>query len=445
MNNQMNGKGLAYFERTDYNFIVKDQMESLHLILQLVQSHQWLSTQEFLNKFLIYGGVIEAVPDSSWDVKLPIVAARVFPDGVVKIIGSADQILGKPFETTGIVCPQHSCVRMDVKNLALELADDLAQGGYFGIVTCEFIAWKDPSETDYQIRTLSVKPYYTQAVNFIQMVQYGCRSWELWNEDLIHIMAPEQIPQYTHLKKLVHYDQVILFHQSKLSALTAKWKTKYRVGLILWGIEHDSVPFLMNESFESLCSKSDMYLHEDGTGSIIPCYAIQEKYPIIIINLHESLEKVIMQTLKDFVNLSRSLTIEIKHNFLDFAKLLVQFLQSNDSDYEPIPFPNPVTNVDLELFVSRYLNDPVMFEGKQEDEKEIQEVLLSHETIKLLSLDIPSYALRLDSSYGKIQVLKPMSLPNRIPQGTTPEEYIRILDKQNHAPAAATKNIRSRK
>jgi hypothetical protein len=445
MNNQMNGKGLAYFDRTDYNFLVKDQMDSLHHVLRLIQSSSWSSTQDFLNKFMMYGGVIEAVPDSAWDVKYPVVAVRVFPDGTAKVIGSADNISGKPFEITGMICPQQSCVRMDVKNLALEFADELAEGGYFGMVTCEFIAWKDPSDGDYHIKTLAVKPYFTEAVNFIQLVQYGSRSWDLWTEDLVHIMAPEQIPQYNHLKKLLYYDQVISSNQSKLADITAKLRPKYRVGLILWGLEHESVPFLMNESFESLCSKSDMYLHEDGTGSIIPCYCIQEKSPIIVINLHKSMEKVIMQTLKDFVNLSRSLTLEIRHNFLDFAKLLVQFLESNDADYAPIPCPNPVTNVELELFVAKYLNDPILFEGSREPEKEVKEVVLSHETIKLLSLDIPSYSLRLDSSYGKIQVMKPMVLPNRIPQGTSPEDYIKILDKQNHTPPGATKTTRTRK
>jgi hypothetical protein len=208
LNCYMNGKGLAYFDRVNFDSSIDENMELFPTILRFTSSH-WETPDHYVKKFLCYGGIIEIVPDSNAHVFYPQVIVRVTPDGTINFVGSCDSLTWNPFENCGLVTPQKSPNQEEFRSMAYEMAQELHKGNYFGIVVCEFIAWKDSNQTDFQLKTLHVKPYYTTSWNYILISKYGCRSWDVWNDELNHVVPDEMQPKYANLKRLIFYDPVI--------------------------------------------------------------------------------------------------------------------------------------------------------------------------------------------------------------------------------------------
>jgi hypothetical protein len=60
---------------------------------------------------------------------------------------------------------------------------------------------------------------------------------------------------------------------------------------------------------------------------------------------------------------------------------------------------------------------------------------LSIITTQLLNMIVPSDGLKMDPEYGKMKAIKIIQSENKVPLGTTPKEYLKLMEKEINKPA----------
>jgi hypothetical protein len=156
-------------------------------------------------------------------------------------------------------------------------------------------------------------------------------------------------------------------------------------------------------------------------------------YPLTIVTINTSLIQTIRDILRNLVLLNRDLGLNTLNNFVDFAKLITNYLRLCEPDYEIIKNSILSTKSELELFVSLNLNDTKLFEPETSDNKlSTDEIQMSLETIQLLNMEIPSNVLKLDPHYGKAKTQSMTYRPNKIPHGTPLTKYLDLIEKQEY-------------
>jgi hypothetical protein len=119
-------------------------------------------------------------------------------------------------------------------------------------------------------------------------------------------------------------------------------------------------------------------------------------------------------TLENFNTLC-SCMLPAPNNLRKYTRILMQFKQKLCS-----------VQLDIETVVEN------TFKLRMVDLVNIEQKIskLSQITNDLLNAEIPSNLLNCDPTYGKQIALKKISYDNRIPLGTKPEEYLKILESQ---------------
>jgi len=118
----------------------------LPLKIKITMPHLYRNYQEYINKFVQKGGVIEAAPNClPSQISSSSVGFMIDPIGDVEVLGSYDKFFAHEYVACGYFFPQKSIPNLNLQTICETIGKALYSQGVFGYASLDIISFPDPS------------------------------------------------------------------------------------------------------------------------------------------------------------------------------------------------------------------------------------------------------------------------------------------------------------
>ncbi|KAL4463088.1 hypothetical protein ABPG74_007089 [Tetrahymena malaccensis] len=166
IDDEVGSRGIAYLNVDSIAFLKKLRKQTIQIEIGqelLIQLQQILADKlptkvkmavpslfqygykEYLNQFILKGGIIEACPTCTFSqVSSPSIFFHIDPLGEIKVLGSYDRINGSLYRVIGCSGPQQSLPNMNLEMISSTVGKTLYSRNIFGYVSIDLISFPDP-------------------------------------------------------------------------------------------------------------------------------------------------------------------------------------------------------------------------------------------------------------------------------------------------------------
>lgn len=198
MNGEEDGRGLAYTIPQKNKTVAYDA-------IKFVDDKLW-TTDIYLEQFLQAGGVIEARAPNTAYLEVVALHLEVTPSSIY-LAGSNSMIHDEiPFLHKASISPNQSQNQALLTEQGLKIGGYFFDKGYYGMITCEFIAWD--TEPNSIVWITSIKPYITKDKGNALRAKFLGRDTNFLSDDLYFSPAQTEYPKLQNLGRVPDFDLV---------------------------------------------------------------------------------------------------------------------------------------------------------------------------------------------------------------------------------------------